>query len=41
MNAKEYILIYLAIVVMTYLISIKFAKSLFKNSAMKTYNEEA
>ena len=41
MNYQEYLFIYLALIIMTYLISLKFSKSLFKKTAMKTYNEEA
>ncbi len=36
---KDYILIYVIIIIMTQLISNKFAKSLFKKSAIKTMNE--
>lgn len=35
----DYILVYLILIIMTQLISSKFAKSLFKKSAMKTFNE--
>lgn len=41
MSFKDYVLIYLLVFLMTYLISIRFARYLFKQSAMKTYNEEA
>ena len=41
MSVKDYVLIYLLVFLMTYLISVRFAKYLFKQSAMKTYNEEA
>lgn len=39
-GAKEFILVYLILVVMSRLISIKFARKLFKNTAINTYNEE-
>lgn len=35
----DYILVYIILIIMTQLISSKFAKSLFKKSAMKTFNE--
>ena len=41
MSVKDYVLIYLLVFLMTYLISVRFAKYLFKQSAMKTYSEEA
>lgn len=41
MKIKDYLFIYISIMIMTYLISIRFSASLFKSSAMKTYNEEA
>ena len=40
LTIKEYVLAYLILLGMTLLIASKFAKSLFKKSAMKTYNEE-
>lgn len=40
LGAKEFILVYLILVVMSRLISIKFARKLFKNTAINTYNEE-
>ncbi len=38
-SLRDYILIYVILIAMTQLISSKFAKSLFKKSAMKTFNE--
>ena len=38
-STLDYILIYIILILMTQLISSKFAKSLFKKSAMKTFNE--
>lgn len=40
LELKEYILMYLIIIVMARLISCKFSKKLFKNTAINTYNEE-
>ena len=40
LGAKEFILVYLILIVMSRLISIKFARKLFKNTAINTYNEE-
>lgn len=40
LEMKEYILMYVIIVVISRLISIKFARKLFKNTAINTYNEE-
>lgn len=37
---KEYILMYVILVAMSKLISIKFARKVFKNTAINTYNEE-
>jgi ABC-type lipoprotein export system ATPase subunit len=37
---KDYALIYLILIIMTYFISLKFASYIFKKSAMKTFNEE-
>lgn len=37
---KEYVLMYLILIVISRLISIKFARKLFKNTAINTYNEE-
>ena len=37
---REYVLIYLILVAMSQLISRRFAKKLFKNTAINTYNEE-
>lgn len=40
LNLREYVLIYALIFVLTYLISIRFGRFIFKESAIKTYNEE-
>ena len=40
LESREYILMYLILVVMSQLISRRFAKKLFKNTAINTYNEE-
>lgn len=40
LNVKEYVLMYFIIIVISKLISIKFARKLFKNTAINTYNEE-
>lgn len=40
LEIKEFTLVYLILVVMSRLISIKFARKLFKNTAINTYNEE-
>lgn len=40
MEIKDYLLVYLIIFVMTYLISQRFARYIFKKSAIKTLNEE-
>ena len=37
---KDYIILYLIVLAMSYLISLKYAKKLFKNSVMKTLVEE-
>ena len=37
---KDYIIIYVILTVMSYLISLRYSRKLFKSSAMKTYNEE-
>ena len=37
---KDYVVIYIILTAMSYLISIRYARKLFKSSAMKTYNEE-
>lgn len=39
LKLRDYIIIYIIIILMTQLISSKFAKSLFKKSAMKTFSE--
>ena len=40
LSLKNYITIYVLIVLLTYIISVRFSKYIFKQSAMKTYNEE-
>ncbi len=40
LELKDYILIYILLLVMSYLISYRFARKLFKSSAMKAYREE-
>lgn len=40
LSYKEYVLMYIILVAISRLISIKFAKKLFKNTAINTYNEE-
>lgn len=40
LSVREYILMYLILIVISRLISMKFAKKLFKNTAINTYNEE-
>ncbi len=37
---KEFVLVYVILIVISRLISIKFARKLFKNTAINTYNEE-
>ncbi|MFR5684490.1 MAG: hypothetical protein ACLUD1_10690, partial [Clostridia bacterium] len=40
LSEKEYVLMYIILIVISRLISIKFARKLFKNTAINTYNEE-
>ena len=40
LHLKEYVLMYVILILMSRLISIKFARKLFKNTAINTYNEE-
>lgn len=40
LSVREYILMYLILIVISRLISMKFAKKLFKKTAINTYNEE-
>lgn len=40
MQVKDYVLVYVILIIMSYLISSKFAKKIFKDSAMKTLKEE-
>lgn len=40
LSLKEYVLMYVILVVMSRLISIRFSRKLFKNTAMNTYREE-
>mgnify|MGYP004522851529 FL=1 len=37
---REYVFIYIVLIIISRLISIKFARKLFKNTAINTYNEE-
>ena len=37
---KEYVIVYATLVIMARIISIKFARRLFKKTAINTYNEE-
>ena len=40
LKLKDYILLYVILIGISYLISLKYAKNLFKKSTMKTYSEE-
>ena len=40
LSIREYVLMYIILIAISRLISIKFAKKLFKNTAINTYNEE-
>ena len=40
LTLKDFIIIYIILTVMSYFISLRYARKLFKSSAMKTYNEE-
>ena len=40
LSIREYVLMYIILTAISRLISIKFAKKLFKNTAINTYNEE-
>ena len=40
LNIKDYVLIYILIFALTYLISVRFGRFIFKESAINTYNEE-
>lgn len=40
LSLKEYALMYVVLIVISRLVSIKFAKKLFRNTAINTYNEE-
>ena len=40
LSIKEYICLYIIITIMSYLISLRFARKIFKNSAMSTIREE-
>ncbi|HPF83638.1 MAG TPA: hypothetical protein PLV83_05725, partial [Bacilli bacterium] len=40
LELKDYILLYVILILMSYLVSLKFAKKLFKNSAVSTLKEE-
>lgn len=39
LSLKEFILIYLILLLMSYLIALRYSTRLFKNSAMKSYRE--
>lgn len=41
LKVRDYVILYLALVLLAYLISSKFARSIFKKSAMETHREEA
>ena len=40
LGVKDFIIIYLMLFVMSYLLSLRYSRKLFKSSAMKAYNEE-
>lgn len=40
LQIRDYILMYIILILMSYLISTRFTRKIFKNSAMKTYKEE-
>ena len=40
LKLRDYMLLYLILIIMSYVVSLKFAKKLFKNSAITTLNEE-
>ena len=40
LSLREYILMYIILIIMSWLISRRFSKRIFKKSAIKTYNEE-
>ena len=40
LEMKDYLIVYLIIVIMSYAISTRFARKIFKRSVMKTYKEE-
>ena len=40
LNVSDYLLLYLILTIMSYIISLKFSRKLFQNSAMKTLKEE-
>ena len=40
LNLREYVVIYLILMVMVKLISMRFSSKIFKKSAINTYNEE-
>lgn len=40
LSMKDYILLYIILIAMSYMTSLKFAKSIFKKSAMNSYKEE-
>lgn len=40
LNIRDYIILYVILIAMSYIISLKYAKKLFKETSIKTYNEE-
>jgi hypothetical protein len=40
LNVKDYIVLFIILIVMSYLISARYSRSLFKRSALETYREE-
>ena len=40
LTMRDYILMYIILILMSYLIGARYARKIFKNSAMKTYREE-
>ncbi len=40
LNISDYIILYVILIAMSYIISLKYAKKLFKETSIKTYNEE-
>ena len=40
LKIKDYVILYVVLMAMSYIISLKYARKLFKDSSIKTYNEE-